>query len=111
MFTGMKEPGIMTLATVGPGGRPSARIVLLKDFDERGFVFFTNYQSRKAAGMDRNPWVSAVLHWEDPGYQVRLEGRVEKTTEKESDAYFNSRPRGSQLSAWASRQSSGILAP
>ena len=106
--TGMKEPGIMALATVGPGGRPSARIVLLKDFDDRGFIFFTNYQSRKATGMDQNPWVSAVLHWEDPGYQVRMEGRAEKIEGRESDRYFSSRPRGSQLSAWASAQSSEI---
>ena len=106
--TGMKEPGKMTLATVGPGNIPSARIVLLKDFDERGFVFFTNYQSRKATQMEQNPWVSAVLHWEDPGYQVRLEGQVERTSPEESDAYFNSRPRGSQLSTWASLQSSEI---
>src|SRR5690348_5449310 len=95
----------MTLATVAPDGRPSARIVLLSSFDTRGFVFHTNYDSEKGVEIERNPWVALTFWWDPLGWQVRIEGRAEKTTAAESDAYFAKRPRGSQLGAWASEQS------
>ena len=98
----------MTLATVGDSNRPSARIVLLKGFSEEGFIFYSNYKSRKAREMEENPWVSAVLHWESLGYQVRIEGKIEKIPTEVSDRYFSTRPRGSQLSTWASDQSREI---
>ncbi len=103
--TPMREPTAMTLATASPDGRPSARIVLLKAADERGFVFFTNYQSRKGGELEHNPWAALVFHWPDLVRQVRVEGRVAKVSDEESDAYFKTRPRGSQLGAWASEQS------
>jgi pyridoxamine 5'-phosphate oxidase len=106
--SGQEETGIMALATVSPEGKPSSRIVLLKDFDEQGFVFFTNYNSRKGRELEVNPAVAAVIHREAAGWQVRIEGRAEKISSRASDAYFVSRPRGSQLSAWASSQSSVI---
>lgn len=106
--TPMREPSAMTLATVGEGGRPSARIVLLKGVDERGFVFFTNYQSRKAGELEHDPWAALVFHWQELVRQVRVEGRVEKVPPEESDAYFKTRPRGSQIGAWASAQSRAI---
>lgn len=99
------DPTAMTLATVGEDGRPSARVVLLKGFDERGFVFFTNYESRKGVELRERPWAALVFHWADRARQVRVEGRVEPATEGESDAYFATRPRGSQLGAAASPQS------
>ena len=101
----ISDPTIMSLATVAEDGTPSCRIVLLKEFDERGFVFYTNYQSRKANEIEQNPKVAAVIHWHRLGHQVRIEGRIEKVSEAESDRYFASRPRGSQLGAWASEQS------
>lgn len=106
--TPMREPTAMTLATASPDGRPSARIVLLKAADERGFVFFTNYQSRKGGELEHNPWAALVFHWPDLVRQVRVEGRVAKVSAEESDAYFKTRPRGSQLGAWASEQSRAI---
>lgn len=99
------KPHAMTLSTAAPDGRPSARIVLLSSFDERGFVFHSNYESQKAIEMAANPWVALVFWWDPLGRQVRIEGRAEKTTAAESDAYFAGRPRGSQLGAWASDQS------
>ncbi len=102
---GIYDPAIMTLATADKDGKPSARIVLLKDFDERGFVFYTDYRSRKAEQLEVNPSAALVIHWQKLGYQVRLEGHVEKTGAEESDRYFSTRPRGSQLGAWASEQS------
>jgi pyridoxamine 5'-phosphate oxidase len=98
----------MTLATAGPDGRPSARIVLLKEFDERGLVFYTNYRSRKADELESNPFAALVIHWNRLGLQVRIEGRVEKISPGESDLYFTSRPRGSRIGAWASAQSREI---
>jgi pyridoxamine 5'-phosphate oxidase len=95
----------MTLATCTPDGRPSARVVLLKGFDERGFSFFTNYQGRKARDLEANPRASLVLFWQPLERQVRIDGRVEKVSEAESDQYFAIRPRGAQLGAWASVQS------
>ena len=105
---GVPEPNAMTLATCGPDGRPGARIVLLKGCDDRGLTFFTNYQSRKARELGDNPLAALVFFWHALERQVRVEGRVERTTEAESDEYFASRPVGSQLGAWASEQS-GVL--
>src|SRR5215813_6565410 len=94
----------MTLSTATPGGRVSARIVLLKGCDERGFVFFTNYESRKSREMSDNPRIALTFYWWALHRQVRIEGRVEKTSLQESAEYFATRPRGSQLGAWASPQ-------
>jgi len=102
------DPTAMTLATATPEGRPSARIVLLKDFDERGFVFYTNYRSRKGRELHANPHASLVFWWAELDRQVRINGSVEKVSPQESDAYFLSRPSGSRLSAWASEQSQAI---
>lgn len=101
----LPEPNAMTLATVGPDGRPSARVVLIKGLDERGFTFFTNYESRKAEHMAANPNAALLFHWTELERQVRIEGRVEKVTDAESDAYYLSRPAGSRIGAWASPQS------
>jgi pyridoxamine 5'-phosphate oxidase len=95
----------MALATVGSGGRPSARMVLLKGLDARGFVFFTNYESRKAGELETNPWASLLFYWGELERQVRIEGTIERVSEAESAAYFATRPRESQVSAWASPQS------
>jgi pyridoxamine 5'-phosphate oxidase len=103
--THIEKANAMTLATVDAGGRPAARIVLLSSFDERGFVFHTNYQSRKGEEIARHPEVALTFWWDPLGYQVRIEGRAEKTGAHESDIYFANRPRGSQLGAWASDQS------
>ncbi len=99
------EPNAMTLATVTVEGKPAARIVLLKQFDQRGFVFYTNYESRKGQELGQNPWAALVFWWSDLERQVRIEGQVEKVPDPESDAYFHSRPWGSRLGAWASAQS------
>jgi pyridoxamine 5'-phosphate oxidase len=104
------EVNAMTLATATPDGRPSARMVLLKGFDQRGFVFYTNYESRKGRELTRSPWAALVFYWGELERQVRVEGRVERAGEDESDAYFASRPLGSQIGAWASRQSEVIAA-
>jgi len=98
----------MTLATADREGRPSARIVLLKQCDERGLVFYTNYDSRKGRDLADNPRAALVLYWTDFERQVRVEGRVEKTSREESDAYFRTRPLGSRIGASISRQSSVI---
>jgi len=102
------EPGAMSLATVDAEGQPWQRIVLLKLFDENGFVFFTNYESRKAQQMADNPNVSLLFPWHVLGRQVKITGAVEKVTTAESLSYFMTRPRGSQLGAWASGQSQMI---
>jgi pyridoxamine 5'-phosphate oxidase len=102
---GLLEPHAMTLATATPDGRPSARMVLLRGFDERGFCFYTNYQSRKGDELAANPRAALVFWWDKLERQVRVEGRVERTSRAESEAYFASRPPGSQLSAAASPQS------
>jgi pyridoxamine 5'-phosphate oxidase len=99
------NPDAMTLATATPDGQPSARVVLLKGVDERGFVFFTNYESRKGMELDANPRAALVFYWPALERQVRVEGRVERTSAEESDAYFRSRPWGSRLGALASPQS------
>ena len=95
----------MVLATSSPAGKPSARVVLEKGFDERGVVFFTNRQSQKGRTLTENPTAAVVFHWDPLERQLRIEGRVTEVDEEESDAYFNSRPRGSRLGAWASQQS------
>ncbi len=104
----LPEPNAMTLATVSADGKPSARIVLLKGCDERGLAFFTNYGSRKGLELAANPHAALVFHWVELERQVRIEGRVEKTTERESLDYFASRPFGSRLGAWISEQSAVI---
>lgn len=99
------EPNAMTLATADASGRPSARVVLLKELDASGFVFFSNYESHKGRDLELNPQASLVFYWAAQHRQVRVEGRVERLVEAESDLYFASRPRGARLGAWASRQS------
>ena len=106
----INEVNAMTLATATPDGKPSARIVLLKGYDENGFVFFTNYQSHKGKELAENPQACIVFFWKELERQVRVEGRVKKINAVESDAYFNSRPVGSRIGAWASPQSSVIAA-
>lgn len=102
------EPTAMQLATVNAHGKPTLRTVLLKAFDARGFVFYTNYHSQKAQQMAENPQVAALLFWKELERQVEITGRVEKVSSMESLKYFMSRPRGSQLGAWVSAQSSVI---
>ncbi|MCB0551926.1 MAG: pyridoxamine 5'-phosphate oxidase [Phaeodactylibacter sp.] len=104
----LPEPNAMTLATADALGRPSARIVLLKGFDKDGFVFYTNYQSRKGRNLAEQPWAALVFFWQELQRQVRIEGRVERVSPEESTAYFQSRPKGSQAGAWASPQSQPI---
>ncbi|HEU4704036.1 MAG TPA: pyridoxamine 5'-phosphate oxidase [Conexibacter sp.] len=105
---GVEQHDAMTLATATPDGRPSARAVLLKGIDQRGFAFFTNYESRKGAELRANPYAALMLLWIPLQRQVRASGRVERLSEEESDAYFATRPRGSQLGAWASEQSQAL---
>jgi pyridoxamine 5'-phosphate oxidase len=102
---GISHAEAMTLATVSPGGEPSARVVLMKQFDNRGFVFFTNYESRKGEELSSNHVAALLFYWETLGRQVRVEGIVEKISAAESDVYFASRPRENQLSSLASSQS------
>ncbi len=102
------EPNAMTVATITPEGKPSARIVLLKQFDERGFVFYTNYNSQKGLEIQACPYAALVFLWGDLERQVRIEGKTELVSEAEATAYFHSRPVSSQLGAWASAQSSII---
>lgn len=104
----LPEPNAMTVATIGSDGKPSARIVLLKDFDENGFVFYTNYDSNKGQQLAKNPWAALVFWWPELERQVRIEGPVEKVSAQESDTYFHSRPIGSQIGAWVSEQSQVI---
>jgi pyridoxamine 5'-phosphate oxidase len=103
---GFTEPNAMTLATADADGRPSARIVLLKGYDERGFTFYSNYQSRKGRELAENPRAALLFHWVELQRQVRIEGHVEKASAEESDEYYASRPIGSRIGAWASPQSS-----
>ncbi len=102
------EPNAMQVATVSAAGKPSLRTVLLKSYDEQGFVFFTNYHSQKAREMDANPQVSLLLFWKELERQVEINGRAERIPALESLRYFTTRPRGSQLGAWVSAQSSII---
>jgi pyridoxamine 5'-phosphate oxidase len=101
----LHEPNAMTLATAAPDGRPSARVVLLKGYDERGFVFYTSYEGRKSRELEENPRCALVFYWSELERQIRIEGRAGRVSEEESDAYYGSRPRGSRLSAWVSAQS------
>jgi len=101
----LPEPNAMTLATVGAEGRPSTRVVLIKGLDARGIVWYTNYESRKGLELAAHPFAALQFHWVELERVVRIEGRVEKTSAEESDAYFHSRPLDSRLGAWASPQS------
>ena len=103
--TAVPEPNAMTLATVGPNGTPSARIVLLKGVDAAGFVFFTDYRSRKGAELAENPHAALVFYWHELERQVRIVGTAARIPESESDGYYRTRPLGSRLGAWASEQS------
>jgi pyridoxamine 5'-phosphate oxidase len=103
--SGLRAPEAMGVATATPDGAPSLRMVLMKEFDERGFVFFTNYESRKGQELLANPQAALLFHWDTLGRQVRIEGPTERVGEEESADYVRSRPRGSQLSALASPQS------
>ena len=105
----LPNPAAMTLATVDPDGRPSARMVLLKGLDERGVVLHTNRLSRKGRALEANPWAALVFHWDLLLRQVVIEGRASLLDDEESDAYFATRPRASQLGAWASRQSEPVV--
>ena len=101
----LHEPNAMILATASDDGRPSARTVLLKGYDGRGFAFYTNYEGRKARDLEANPACALLFYWGELERQVRVEGRASRLPSRESDAYFASRPRGSRLGAWASEQS------
>jgi pyridoxamine 5'-phosphate oxidase len=101
----MPEPNAMTLASVDREGMPSARVVLLKGFDSRGFVFYTNYESRKGRELDAHPFAALVFHWNELERQIRIEGSVSRVSDSESDAYFLSRPLSSRIGAWTSPQS------
>jgi pyridoxamine 5'-phosphate oxidase len=104
------EPTAMTLATADANGRPSARTVLLKDMDAEGFVFYTNLESRKGRQLEVNPEVALVFWWRELAEQVIIEGRAERVADAEADAYFATRPHGSQIGAWASKQSDELAA-
>jgi pyridoxamine 5'-phosphate oxidase len=106
--TGMRLPNAMTLATSTPDGRPSARTVLLKGFDEDGFVFYTNYESRKGKELAANPHAALVFYWRELDKQVCITGTVSRVPREESEEYFRTRPFGSRVGAWASRQSEVI---
>ncbi|MFT3760881.1 pyridoxamine 5'-phosphate oxidase [Thauera sp.] len=105
---GVPEPNAMTVATVGEDGRPSTRIVLIKDYDAHGIVWYTNYLSRKGRELEARPFAALQFHWVEMERVVRIEGRVEKVADEESDRYFASRPLGSRIGAWASPQSQVI---
>lgn len=109
--TALPEPTAFSLATVGRDGQPSLRIVLLKAVDERGFVFYTNYESRKGLELSAHPQAAMCFHWQPLERQVRVDGRAEPVSADEADAYFASRARGSQIGAWASLQSRPIAVP
>ena len=104
----LHEPNAMIVATATPDGTPSARVVLLKEFDERGFVFHTNYEGRKGRELEANPPCSLLFYWGELQRQVRIEGSASRISEEDSDAYFRSRPRGGHLGAWASQQSQTV---
>lgn len=104
----IRDVNAMSLATASPEGKPTVRIVLLKGFDQDGFVFFTNYESEKGRQLTANPEAALAFYWIELDRQVRINGRVERTSRQESESYFHSRPIGSQLGAWASRQSETI---
>ena len=103
--SGIILPESMSVSTVDHQGKPSSRMVLLKEVNQQGFVFFTNYGSRKSKELEQNPFVALLFHWNMLQRQVRIEGRIERISHEESEAYFHSRSRGSQIGAWASKQS------
>ncbi|KIJ54405.1 hypothetical protein M422DRAFT_25303 [Sphaerobolus stellatus SS14] len=105
---GVKEPEAMSLSTCTKSGIPSSRILLLKQVDARGFVFYTNYTSRKSKELEENPYAALAFHWKEVQRQVRVVGKVEKVSQKESDEYFRSRPLGSRIGAWSSPQSTVV---
>src|ERR1700712_1174878 len=105
---GLHEPNAMVVSTVSADGRPSLRMVLLKGVDDGGFVFYTNYESRKGRDIEANPAVSLLFPWHDLQRQVRVEGTASRVSQQESETYFAARPRGSQLGAWASPQSQEV---
>jgi pyridoxamine 5'-phosphate oxidase len=105
---GLAEPTAMNVATADARGRPSARMLLLKGVDEQGFVFYTNLESRKARDLEENPHAALCFFWQPLEVQVRVEGSVERVSDEEADQYFASRPRGSQVGAWASKQSAPL---
>lgn len=107
-IAGVHEPNAMVVSTVGPDHAPSSRVVLLKTVDDRGFVFYTNYQSSKGAQLDADPACALLFPWNELERQVRIEGHAEKVSPEQSDAYFRTRPRGSQIGAWASPQSTVV---
>jgi pyridoxamine 5'-phosphate oxidase len=107
----VKLPEAMSLSTIDPDGTVASRMVLLKDFDAAGFVFYTNFESRKGRALVKNPVAALCFHWDHIHRQVRIEGHAEIVSDAEADAYFASRPRGAQIGAWASKQSDRIAAP
>src|SRR5437870_13493439 len=102
---GIRDVNAMSLATTGGDAKPSVRVVLLKGFDQDGFVFFTNYESEKGKQLEANPYGALAFYWIELGRQIRISGKAEKTSRQESERYFRSRPIGSRLGAWASRES------
>ena len=104
----VNEPNAMTLSTIGENGRPSSRVVLLREYDQRGFAFFTNYESKKSKELLRNPFACLNFFWPELERQIRIEGMVSVHTKEASDNYFNSRPRSSRIGAWSSPQSSEL---
>lgn len=106
--SGFYEPNAMTLATANKQGKPSVRVVLLKGIDNNGFLFFTNYKSKKGKEIEQNPYGSLLFYWDKLERQVRIDGKIEKVTKEESEAYFKTRPYKSRLGAWASKQSTVI---
>lgn len=106
--SGFYEPNGMAMATSSKEGKPSVRMVLLKDFDEKGFVFYSNYKSKKGKELESNPFASLLFYWDSLERQIRIEGKVEKVSKKESEDYFNTRPLKSRVGAWASNQSTVI---
>jgi len=106
--SGFLEPNAMTLATASKTGKPSARVVLLKGIHDGGFVFYTNYKSKKGKDIEENPYCCLLFYWDKLERQIRIEGKIEKVSQKESEEYFNTRPYKSRVGAWASKQSSVI---
>ncbi|KAG8842930.1 hypothetical protein FRB96_004608 [Tulasnella sp. 330] len=104
----VQEPEAMSIATVNANGVPSVRVVLLKEVDDKGFVFFTNYESRKSQELAGNPHAALALYWKEVSRQIRVVGKAERVSSDESTKYYDSRPLGSRLGAWASRQSSAV---
>ncbi len=107
--SGFLEPNAMTIATATKDGKPSVRVVLLKEFDDKGFVFYSNYKSRKGKEIDANPCASLLFYWDKLERQVRVEGKIEKVSKEQSEEYFKTRPYKSRVGAWASNQS-GVIA-